>query len=207
MKLKLKLTGKVEKLEVDLCLNLEDLYQGVTKRRKVSRLRRQRDGSFQRIENILTIDVKKGWKEGTKITFNGEGDEKEGYDAGDIIFILRVSEKQLRASINVLFKENKHKEYKRKGNDLIYTTDITLYDALTGGQLVIPLLNGVSYTYNYSPLSSTSSLNRISGLGMPISKSPGQNGDLLVKFEIKMPSHLTTDRQALLADLVCDVMQ
>jgi len=91
----------VEKLEVDLCLNLEDLYQGVTKRRKVSRLRRQRDGSFQRIENILTIDVKKGWKEGTKITFNGEGDEKEGYDAGDIIFILRVSEKQLRASINV----------------------------------------------------------------------------------------------------------
>jgi len=184
--------GKVEKLEVDLCLNLEDLYQGVTKRRKVSRLRRQRDGSFQRIENILTIDVKKGWKEGTKITFNGEGDEKEGYDAGDIIFILR---------------ENKHKEYKRKGNDLIYTTDITLYDALTGGQLVVPLLNGVSYTYNYSPLSSTSSLNRISGLGMPISKSPGQKGDLLVKFEIKMPNQLTTERQALLADLVCDVMQ
>merc|ERR1712131_557279 len=184
--------GKVEKLEVDLCLNLEDLYQGVTKRRKVSRLRRQRDGTYQRTENILTIDVKKGWKEGTKITFNGEGDEKEGYDAGDIIFILR---------------ENKHKEYKRKGNDLIYTTDITLYDALTGGQLVVPLLNGVSYTYNYSPLSSTSSLNRISGLGMPISKSPGQKGDLLVKFEIKMPSHLTTDRQALLANLVCDVMQ
>lgn len=42
---------------------------------------------------------------------------------------------------------------------------------------------------------------------MPISKSPGQKGDLLVKFEIKMPSHLNTDRQALLADLVCDVMQ
>merc|ERR1712174_121436 len=74
--------GKVEKLEVDLCLNLEDLYQGVTKRRKVSRLRRQRDGSFQRIDNILIL------------------------------------------------RENKHKEYKRKGNDLIYTTDITLYDAL-----------------------------------------------------------------------------
>lgn len=83
--------GKVEKLEVDLCLNLEDLYQGVTKRRKVSRLRRQRDGTYQRTENILTIDVKKGWKEGTKITFNGEGDEREGFDAGDIIFILRVS--------------------------------------------------------------------------------------------------------------------
>merc|ERR1711935_308898 len=184
--------GKVEKLEVDLCLNLDDLYQGVTKRRKVSRLRKQRDGSFQRVENILTIDVKKGWKEGTKITFNGEGDEKEGYDAGDIIFILR---------------ENKHKEYKRKGNDLIYTCEISLYDALTGGQVQIPLLNGVSYTYNYSPLSSTAVMSRISGLGMPISKSPGQKGDLLVKFELKMPNHLTTDRQTLLADLVCDVMQ
>merc|ERR1719436_2122204 len=107
--------GKVEKLEVDLCLNLDDLYQGVTKRRKVSRLRKQRDGSFQRVENILTIDVKKGWKEGTKITFNGEGEENEGYDSGDINFILR---------------ENKHKEYKRKGNDLICTCEISLSQAL-----------------------------------------------------------------------------
>lgn len=184
--------GKVEKLEVDLNLNLEDIYQGVTKRRKVSRLRRQRDGSYQRIENILTIDVKKGWKEGTKITFNGEGDEREGYNAGDIIFILR---------------ENKHPTYKRKGNDLIYTTEISLFDALSGGQLSIPLLNGISYTYNFGPVSSSSTFCRISGLGMPISKSPGQKGDLLVKFEIKMPSHLTPERHGLLADLACDAMQ
>ena len=83
--------GQVEKLEVDLNLTLEELYVGVTKRRKISRKRRQPNGSYVNKENILTIDVKKGWKEGTKITFNGEGDEREGYSAGDVIFVLKVS--------------------------------------------------------------------------------------------------------------------
>ena len=82
--------GQVEKLEVDLNLTLEELYVGVTKRRKISRKRRQPNGSYVNKENILTIDVKKGWKEGTKITFNGEGDEREGYSAGDVIFVLKV---------------------------------------------------------------------------------------------------------------------
>jgi len=54
--------GQVEKLEVDLNLTLEELYVGVTKRRKISRKRRQPNGSYVNKENILTIDVKKGWK-------------------------------------------------------------------------------------------------------------------------------------------------
>jgi len=83
--------GKVEKLEVDLNLTLEELYNGCTKRRKISRQRRKGNGNYEKQENILTIDVKKGWKEGTKITFNGEGDEKDGYAAGDIIFVLKVN--------------------------------------------------------------------------------------------------------------------
>ena len=39
---------------------------------------------------MLTIDVRPGWKEGTKITFNKEGDEKPGHLAGNIIFVIKV---------------------------------------------------------------------------------------------------------------------
>ena len=41
-------------------------------------------------EKVLTIDIKAGWKSGTKITFAKEGDEKTGYLAGDIIFVVQV---------------------------------------------------------------------------------------------------------------------
>ena len=60
-------------------------------------------GTYRPEDTILTIEVKPGWKEGTKITFNNEGDEKPNHSAGDIIFVL---------------KEANHPRLKRKGNDL-----------------------------------------------------------------------------------------
>ena len=41
-------------------------------------------------EKILSIDIKPGWKSGTKITFAKEGDETPGHLAGDIIFVIQV---------------------------------------------------------------------------------------------------------------------
>lgn len=39
-------------------------------------------------EKILTIDVQKGWKEGTRITFPSEGDQGPNRIPGECIFIL-----------------------------------------------------------------------------------------------------------------------
>lgn len=72
-------------------MTLEDIFNGVTKRMKINRNRRQPNGSYKKEDKILTIDIKKGWKEGTKITFNCEGDEKPNHSAGDVIFVLKVS--------------------------------------------------------------------------------------------------------------------
>jgi len=84
---------------------------------------------------------------------------------------------------------------------LIYTACISLYSALSGSQVNIPLLNGISYTYNYPPLNGTGQKMKISGLGMPISKTNGK-GDLYVKFEISLPSHLSTNQVELLNDVM-----
>jgi DnaJ family protein B protein 13 len=41
-------------------------------------------------EKILTITVKKGWKPGTRITFEQEGDQGPNSIPADIVFIVRI---------------------------------------------------------------------------------------------------------------------
>ena len=47
-------------------------------------------GGYITDSKVLTVELKRGWKEGTKITFNKEGDEKPGYEAENIVFIIKV---------------------------------------------------------------------------------------------------------------------
>jgi DnaJ-class molecular chaperone len=63
----------------DLMLSLDELYVGCTKKMKIERMVQSSSG--QKTETkILQVDVKAGFKEGTKITFEDSGDEKPGFD-------------------------------------------------------------------------------------------------------------------------------
>jgi len=173
-------------VEHDLKVTLENLYHGVTKRMKIVRQRKQCNGSFEGIPKILTIDVKQGWKEGTKITFNGEGDEKPGHTAGDIVFVV---------------KQLPHENFERKGTDLIYKAEICLREALVGSTVMVPLITGGLHPLTIKGLQSTNQVHRIPNQGMPLSKSPQSRGDLIVKFDIKL-STLTQQQRELAADVL-----
>jgi len=75
---------------------LEDLFAGKKKKMKINRKRRQPDGRYIEVPTVLTIDVKRGWKEGTRVTFHGEGPESDGYSAGDVVFVIKVISTLLR---------------------------------------------------------------------------------------------------------------
>lgn len=175
---------KVNKLEHELKISLDDLYSGITKRMKISRNRRKPNGTYRPEETILTIEIKPGWKEGTKITFNNEGDEQLNHSAGDIVFVL---------------KEINHPKLKRKGNELVYTAEVTLREAMLGGTVTVPLLNGIKYNHKFKPLNDTAHKIRVVGKGMPLSKNPAQKGDLLIKFEI-MLNGIENETKQLIAD-------
>merc|ERR1712093_272990 len=99
-----------------LPVSLEDLYSGTTKRMKLTR--KKLDGTSE--EKVLTINVKPGWKAGTKIRFADSGTEE-------------VKDGQVVAQTIVFVVEEKpHDRFKREGDNLIYTTKIPLVDALTG---------------------------------------------------------------------------
>ena len=73
------------------------------------------------------INIKPGWKKGTKVTFACEGDEGLNIVPADICFVL---------------EEAPHDKFEREANDLVYTAHIPLADALTGCQVMVPTLDG-----------------------------------------------------------------
>lgn len=96
----------------ELKVSLEEIYHGCTKRMRISRKRLNPDGRSVRTEDkILTIEIKRGWKEGTKITFPKEGDETPNTIPADIVFII---------------KDKPHSHFKRDGSNIVYPVKISL---------------------------------------------------------------------------------
>merc|ERR1712133_207689 len=75
---------------------------------KISRHVMNEDGHTSSVrDKILSIRVKKGWKQGTRITFPEEGDQGPNTIPADIIYVL---------------KEKEHDLFKRENNDLVNPT-------------------------------------------------------------------------------------
>lgn len=98
-------------VEHDLYVTLEEIYHGCVKKMKISRRVLQADGTSRKEDKYVSITIKPGWKSGTKVTFQKEGDQVAGRIAADIVFIIR---------------DKPHPLFKREGSDLRYTARLTL---------------------------------------------------------------------------------
>jgi len=98
----------------DLPVSLEDVLHGRTKKMKVTRKVVSDDGqSLRTEEKILSIDVRPGWKAGTRITFPREGDQIPGSIPADVVFIVR---------------DKPHPQFVRDGSDIKYRAKIGLWE-------------------------------------------------------------------------------
>ena len=113
------------------------LHAGRTRKLKITRrLIDGQTGQQVPTQEVLTIDIKPGWKDGTKITFKNQGDEvARGQPAGDVTFVV---------------KETSHSRFTRDGNDLVYQIRISLKDALVGGSMNITHLDGSTMPISWS---------------------------------------------------------
>lgn len=170
-----------------LPVSLEDLYSGTTKKLRVTR--KLMNGNTT--EKILSIDVKPGWKAGTKVKFPREGDELPNGISQDLEFII---------------EEKPHSKFSRQGDDLKMEIQIDLVDALCGG-----IRKGIKSlddrNLEISGGQGTSVLKpddviTIKGEGMPISKQPGKKGNLLVGIKIRFPSSLSQDQKAVIRGIL-----
>ncbi|TPX38956.1 hypothetical protein SeLEV6574_g07493 [Synchytrium endobioticum] len=159
-----------------LPLSLEDLYNGGVKKLKVTR---KQTGAES--EKILQVNIKPGWKAGTKIKFPNEGDDLPGGGAQDIEFVI---------------EEKPHERFKRDGDNLQASIDLELWEALTGFKKEIPSLDGRNIPVSHPGIVEPNTEIRIPGEGMPLSKRPGKKGDLLVKVNVKFPRSLSQDQKS-----------
>ncbi|KAE9452265.1 hypothetical protein C3L33_15836, partial [Rhododendron williamsianum] len=94
---------------------------------KISRTVVDANGRLSQESEILTIDVKPGWKKGTKITFPDKGNEQLNQLPADLVFVI---------------DEKPHNLYTRDGNDLIMNHRVSLAEALGGTTVNLTTLDG-----------------------------------------------------------------
>ncbi|PVU90580.1 hypothetical protein BB559_000710 [Furculomyces boomerangus] len=173
--------SKKKEITRTLPVNLKDLYTGASKKLKVTRKIMDPNGSINQSEKILQIDIKPGWKSGTKVRFSGEGDDL-GHGPQDIV---------------ILIEEKTDPVFKRVQNDLHMNADLSLEEALCGFKKTIKTIDGRSLTVeNVTNVVDPGQESRISNEGMPISKTPGKKGDLIITYNVKFPRSLTPNQKA-----------
>lgn len=172
----------------DLLVSLEDVLKGVTKKMKITRKVLNPDGRSTRSEDkVLTVEVKPGWKEGTKVTFPKEGDQTPNNIPADIVFVI---------------KDKSHPLFKRDGSDIRYKARIGLREALIGCTVTVPTLDGRKQTLQLSDVTKPTATKRIAGEGLPYPKQPNKRGDLVVEFDIQFPDTLTKTARDRIAELL-----
>nr|XP_061804008.1 dnaJ homolog subfamily B member 5-like isoform X9 [Nerophis lumbriciformis] len=160
----------------ELKVSLEEIFHGCTKRMKITRRRLNPDGRSLRTEDkILNIVIKKGWKEGTKITFPKEGDQTPENIPADIAFVL---------------KDKGHAHFKRDGSNIIYNCKISLKEALCGCTVSIPTLEKRLISLPCHDIIKPGTVKRLRGEGLPFPKNPLQRGDLIVEFSVRFPDRI-----------------
>ncbi|PHU14589.1 hypothetical protein BC332_15794 [Capsicum chinense] len=166
--------------EETLECTLDELCFGCVKKMKVTRVANTDNGLTEE-EEELTINLKPGWTKGTKITFEGKGNERPGISPADVIFVIA---------------EKRHPIFRRDGNNLELAVEIPLVKALTGCTISINLLGGEKMSLTVDDIICPGYEKIIAGQGMPKSKENGNRGNLIVTFLVAFPTELTEEQRS-----------
>jgi DnaJ-class molecular chaperone len=126
------------------------------------------------------VCVQPGTPVGHKLTFADGADQEPGRDTGDLVVVLQE-------------EEDPHSSFRRFGDDLVASFQVSLATALCGDSSRLELLDGQCITIqppsNY--IIKPGTIGRIPGKGMPCFDREGA-GTLYLKFQISFPDSLPT---------------
>ena len=79
------------------------------------------------------------------------------------------------------------------------SVDIDLYTALLGGEVIVALSNGSKIKLKVKPETQNGTKVRIKGKGMD--RGDGTFGDLIITYNVKLPTNLTERQRQLIREL------
>jgi molecular chaperone DnaJ len=130
----------------------------------------------------LQARIPSGVRDGSRIRLKGKGapGERSG-PAGDLYVIVHVKP---------------HKVFGRDADNLTVTVPVTYPEAVLGADIKVPILDGLPVTVKLPAGSANGRTLRVRGKGAP--RKDGTRGDLLVTFEVAVPTKLSEAASAAL---------
>jgi curved DNA-binding protein len=160
--------------EQSVAISLEDAFHGTS----VSL--QWEDG--RRIE----ARIPPGVRTGSRVRLSGQGEAgMGGGQPGDLFLKVAV---------------RPHRVFKRDGDDLKVTAPIDLYTALLGGTINVRSIDR-AVELTIPPETPNGKVFRLSGLGMPKLKSPGERGNLYASVQVQLPKNLSAEEKQLFEQL------
>lgn len=134
----------------------------------------------------IRITIPAGVEDGQTIRISGHGGPgANGGPSGDLYITFHIAA---------------HPRFKRAGKDLYTTVDIDLYTAVLGGEVLLDTLDG-QVKFTVKPETQNGTKARLRGKGFPVYKQDGTFGDLIVTFNVKLPTGLTEEQRSLFRQL------
>ena len=96
--------------------------------------------------------------------------------------------------------DQEHPEFQREENNLFHTHVISLPDAILGGEVTVPTLDG-PYNMKVEAGTQSGTVVRLRGKGLPSVNSYGGKGDLYVKLAVWIPKRLSKEEKAIIEEM------
>ena len=137
-------------------------------------------------EEVIELDIPAGVAEGMQLSVRGKGNAgaRNGV-AGDLL---------------ILIEEEKHKDFERDGNNLIYNLFISMPQAALGCNVDVPCLNGTT-SLKIPAGTQSGDIIRVKGKGLPEINSH-RVGELIVNINVWTPKKLSKDEEKIMQQLL-----
>lgn len=134
----------------------------------------------------IRLTVPAGIEDGQTIKIAGHGGPGiEGGPAGDLY---------------ITFSITNNTDFKRDGANLYKTVQVPVIEAVLGGEIIVETLSG-KVKLNLKPGTQNGTKVKLKGKGFPKYKKEGQWGDLIVTYEVMIPTNLTEKQKSLFETL------
>ena len=131
---------------------------------------------LERVRETVTVNIPAGVEDGMILNERGQG--HAGQNGGG------------NGDLQIVIQEEPHAHFLRDGNNLFYSTIISVMDAMLGCEITVPCLDG-NYKVKVDAGTQSGTVVKLRGKGLPAVQGYGSGtGDLFVKILVWIPRKL-----------------